>query len=604
MKLFAVFLACIVATQAIPQCPGYSYWCSHNFWVFPYPSSYCYRIPFDRSWCTARYYSNCLVEFPKSIPVNTCEAEQSDIVGQVQKIRVKLEKERALIKSKMMAGRKDFEDLIDRLHLGYLGQFKAYLSRSVCVSTLDYHTRLIAYMAELARIKKRYLDQFDADVIKKDEQIKAFHERLLSQFQSCLTSRKSRVDQYELSLLSKAKEIQRVYAECLTQHVTKRVTWVVSVFKKIYDNNVKSQDFKVAMTNYEKHLNKEKSDLILAFAKKVSTAVAQMIDCYRCNYKCYFSTGCYGFSRRSFRKSSCSLPRAPRYCYKLVGLCAFNPEWKAPPCPVPTTPKKTPAVKETFDEKPYLLEIDNTAAKQGNELKLQVAKWKMQVLAWKIKSIATLFAKVETMYPKQTYCGQVWTTDEIDAFRKGLKAQVTSWITQQCTKLFAQITRINAMWTGRIESWRVQATAFIMRIKSRFTCCMANKTSKVTQYGIQMDQRIAAMRARLTQRLESAARHHKCLFDRFYECSFGKAPISTDPKITQLKKDYHDCIDTKVSRVIQLFNQFWIFNKPKFISIYECGFKCTPKVTVPTFRACYQWRFCAPSLSCFRFYCY
>ena len=61
------------------------------------------------------------------------------------------------------------------------------------------------------------------------------------------------------------------------------------------------------------------------------------------------------------------------------------------------------------------------------------------------------------------------------------------------------------MWTGRIESWRVQATAFIMRIKSRFTCCMANKTSKVTQYGIQMDQRIAAMRARLTQRLESVS---------------------------------------------------------------------------------------------------
>jgi len=604
MKLFAVFLACIVATQAIPQCPGYSYWCSHNFWVFPYPSSYCYRIPFDRSWCTAQYYSKCLVEFPKSIPVNTCEAERKDIPDQVQEIRVKLQKEREEIVKKMKAGRQDFEDLIDRLHLGYLGQYKAFLSRGLCPSTQDYQTRVNNYMAELKRIKERYLSQFDSDVMKKDEQIKAFHERLLSQFQSCLTSRKCRVDSYTLNLKTKAKEIQRVYEECLTQHIKKRVSWVISVFKKIYDDNIKSKGFKDAMDNYAQYLEEEKKDLIKDFVKKVTDAVTQMIESYRCNYKCYFRTGCYGFSRRSFRRSCVRMPCAPRYSYKLVGLCAFNPEWKAPPCPVPTTPKIKPAVVETFNHQKYLDDIDNTAAIQGNELKLKSALWRKEVDDWKVQTLKTLMARIETMMPKATYCKQAWTMNEVEAFRKGLREQATNWVNQQVLRLYAQITKVYNMWSQRIESWRVQARAFIMRIKSRFDCCMANKKSKVTQYTINMDQRIAAMRARLTQRLESSARHHKCLFDRFFLCSFGKAPISTDTEITKLKKEYHNCIDLKVSRVIQLFNQYWVMNKTKYIQHYECGFKCTPKVTVPTFRACYQWRFCAPSLSCFRFYCY
>merc|ERR1712038_948621 len=371
--------------------------------------------------------------------------------------------------------------------------------------------------------------------------------------------------------MGKAKEIQRVYEECLTQHIKKRVSWVISVFKKIYDDNIKSQNFKKAMDNYQKHLEQEKSDLIKDFAKKVTDAVTQMIESYRCNYKCYFRTGCYGFSRRSFRRSCVRMPCAPRYSYKLVGLCAFNPEWKAPPCPVPTTPKIKPAVVETFNHQKYLDDIDNTAAIQGNELKLKSALWRKEVDDWKVQTLKTLMARIETMMPKATYCKQAWTMNEIEEFRKGLRAQATNWVNQQVLRLYAQITKVYNMWSQRIESWRVQARAFIMRIKSR---------------------------------LESSARHHKCLFDRFFTCSFGKAPISTDTEITKLKKEYHDCIDLKVSRVIQLFNQYWVMNKTKYIQHYECGFKCTPKVTVPTFRACYQWRFCAPSLSCFRFYCY
>ena len=57
------------------------------------------------------------------------------------------------------------------------------------------------------------------------------------------------------------------------------------------------------MINYEAELTAQVNADVAAFQGEVDTAVAALKESYRCNYKCYFNTGCYGFNRRSFRQT-------------------------------------------------------------------------------------------------------------------------------------------------------------------------------------------------------------------------------------------------------------------------------------------------------------
>ena len=65
-----------------------------------------------------------------------------------------------------------------------------------------------------------------------------------------------------------------------------------------------SETFEDAMCAYQELLDSDKAWYVEKFKEKIDAAVQELKDCYRCNYKCYFNTGCYGFNRRSFRKTT------------------------------------------------------------------------------------------------------------------------------------------------------------------------------------------------------------------------------------------------------------------------------------------------------------
>ena len=597
MKFFAVFLAFIVAAQA-SSIPGYSYWCSRNFCVFPTPNSYCYRLPFNRNWCNAKYYASCLREYPCPDPSskNLCEEELTDINTFVGTIRTKLEGKRCDIQEALEKKLPAFTCTVKNLHCRYLSTFKSYLARVICSTSSDYANRVQKYEERLEELECDAIEKFNNDIAKIIQQIKCFHDQILASFKKCLETRKCRVEAYESSLEQKSCDIQEKYEQCLTSHMSKRKQWVICIFNTIYCNNIKTPNFNTIMATYQGLLDNDKTWYVNEFKKKIEAAVTQLLDCYRCNYKCYFNTGCYGFNRRSFSQKCKSLPQPPKYNYKLVRVGLFNPTWKG--CPAPEPKEKT---TETFEKQPYLTCITNTYQKYLRDLCAKVEEWKGKVTTWKCESDTTLKARISCMKPKSK-CGKAPTTAEIEEYQRKLRGYADSWLNQYECRFNGQIDSIDRQWKCQIESWKTKAESYICKVKSQFDCCMASKCTKTSSYEAVLDRKICQLRQQLNKKLQAMLCQHKNLFNSFYKCSFGCKV--TDASIILLKTDYIACVDQKVQTILTQFDDFWCTEKPKYLAVYSCGIKCKPKVSIVGLRTSFKWNFCKPSLSSFfRYYC-
>merc|ERR1739838_45814 len=121
---------------------------------------------------------------------------------------------------------------------------------------------------------------------------------------------------------------------------------------------------------------------------------------------------------------------------------------------------------------------------------------------------------------------------------------------------------------NRISCWHSSAKAYVMRVKSQFDCCVANKNSKTCTYTSNLKAKNAAQKLQLQNRLKCMADQHKLQYDRFHTCAFA-----VDTVYNILKTEYK-----------------------------KCGDKCTARVTTPCLRLCYNWNFCAPSISYCKFY--
>jgi len=592
-------VACFVAAQAT-SLPSYQSWCNSNFWLFPDQSYYRYTLPFNRAWCTPQFY-DFLKEFPQPVLGGTdmCEAEQADITCITAGYKTKLADKRTEFKCLLEAGLPAFKQAIDQIHATYQSNFETNLQRVLCRTSSEYILKVAQYSGELTKLKNAAVCRFNNSVTQIMAKIKSFHEQIIANFESCLTTRKSRVDSYILRLNQRSTEIQQRYASCITDAITKRVSWVRSVFTALYSNQIKqATDFETAMSNYKTMLDCEKANLIAAFKTKIDAAVLKLKNSYRCNYKCYFNTGCYGFSRRSYRRSCTRLPSPPRYNYKLVSVSAFKPQWKG--CRSSTVPAKT-TTTEQFDAAAYNRQIDDLACQWLNYITAKVTEWKGKVTTWKSNSFTSMKSTISTMYPRGSP-GQLFTQCQIDAYRARLEREAQTWLDNRERELLAQITSCETQYRTQVNNWKSNAKAYITKVKQQFDACILNKQQRVQQYTCQLDQMIANRKSQLTQKLNAMANRHKLYFRQFYQCSFGLNP--TDNMIKKLKTDYEACVDQKVRDVIAQYDLFWCTEKPKLIEIYKCSFKCLPRVSIPQLRINVQYRFCPPQLSYFfRSYC-
>merc|ERR1712038_1703362 len=297
----------------------------------------------------------------------------------------------------------------------------------------------------------------------------------------------------------------------------------------------------------------------------VDAAVKEMKENYRCNYKCFFQTGCFGFSRRSFSRSCVRFPTPPKYNFKFFGMCAFNADWNG--CAYSCLRTCSVAEKNpTFDDQTHIDAINAKTTGYKAELAAKVAEWKKQIADWKVQ------------------------------------AQARTWIDLKEKELLAQVTCIETRITARINSWHISALAYISKIKEQFNCCVNNRNAKIISYNACLATKRSTQRAQLLKRLTAHADQHKCVFDRFYECSFSDLP--EEDVFVAAKAAYKACVDQKVLDVLAKFDAFWDKMEPKLREHYCCGFKCMAKVTTPCLNLCYNWNFCAPSTRSCRFlYC-
>jgi len=598
MKFVAVFLACIVAAQAATySCPSYDYWCSHSFHVLPPQHYYCYTVPFKSSWCTSKYYANCLAEFPqKKDP--SCEDEIKDMDAFIAVYENKLLAAREAIKAEMNQGLAAFTQQIDELHASYIATFKLYLKNCYAEGSAEYVARVVSYIAELAAAKTRALTNFANAVSSNMLRIKAFHDRIIANFRSCLEGRVLKIADYNKKMDSRSAEIKKKYSDCLKALVKKRIDWVTKVFEKLYAGTTKNA--KDAMDKYECDLIIQIAVFTNQFNSKVDIAVAEMKEKYRCNYKCFFQTGCYGFSRKSYSRSCVRFPTPPKYNFKFFGMCAFNADWNG--CAYSCLRTCSVAEKNpTFDDQTHIDAINAKTTGYKAELAAKVAEWKKQIADWKVKAQADLAEKIICLIPR-TYCGTAPTQVEIDAFHQQLQAQARTWIDLKEKELLAQVTCIETRITARINSWHISALAYISKIKEQFNCCVNNRNAKIISYNACLATKRSTQRAQLLKRLTAHADQHKCVFDRFYECSFSDLP--EEDVFVAAKAAYKACVDQKVLDVLAKFDAFWDKMEPKLREHYCCGFKCMAKVTTPCLNLCYNWNFCAPSTRSCRFlYC-
>jgi len=601
MKFVAVFLACLVAAEAATYAvPSYDYWCSHSFHVLPPRSYYCYTVPFKSEWCSAKFYADCLIEFPKTQQDDSCDAELTDIDAFLSEYETKLLGARQNIEIEMNQGLAPFTEQIDELHATYLDNFKLYLKNVYDESSEEYTSRVTAYETELGEARTQALANFATAVTNAIARIAEFHGKIIASFKTCLESRIVKINEYNTKMGERAAEIKTKYSDFLTAFVTKRIDWVKKVFEKLYAGTTKADSYAAAMEKYECDLIIQIAVFTGDFNSKVDEAVGKMKESYRCNYKCFFNTGCYGFSRKAYSRSCVQFPSPAKYNFKLYGMCAFNVNWKG--CAFKDLRTCTVAEKNpTFDDQTHITAIETKTTEYKTELAGKVEGWKAQIAEWKSNAQTGLTEKITCLIPKK-YCGTEPTEDEIVAFQQELQTQAQSWIDLKEKELLAHVTALESRIISSIDTWKTNAIAYIGKVKERFNACLAAKITKIADYKECLQTRITTQRAQLQKRLNDFAEKHKAQFDRFYECSFGDLP--EEQVFTDLKNSYKGCVDVKVGDVLAKFDAFWAEWQPQLEEHYECGYKCTVKVTTPCLNIKYNWNFCAPSISSCRFvYC-
>merc|ERR1712032_451263 len=513
------------------------YWCSHSFHVLPPRHFYCYRIPFNRSWCTTKFYADCLIEYPRPTGLHPkmCENERP-VEDLVREVTTKLAAARQRIENDLNKNLGTFISQIDNLHAQYIQTFTTYLKRAYGENCPQLAARVLAYTAELNAAKTAAVAQFRASIRSIMARIESFHGQLIARFRSCLTSRKARIDQFNIQIAQRVNAIVSHYRARLMAIVNKKVEFVRCIYERLYEGKQKPANF---------------ADFLAKFQAQLGLYVTQMKESYRWNSRCLFRTGCYGFSRKSFSRSCFRMPCAPRTSCKLIGVGPFKVDWHG--CAYRSL--RTCSVAEqtcTFDHDSHLRAITKKAVQHIGELTLKVATWKRQVEEWSRRATSTLCSHIDCLMPK-TFCGRAPTQAEIDAFRAACRTRAINWVAAKKTMLLAQIDALKVRIEAKIHCWERNAHAFIMKIKAQFDACFAQKRSKIIAFITGLDARRVAQRAAIVSRLNCLLAHHKTQFNRFYECAFGtKQPA--DGIINKMRLDYFRCADQKVLDVVAKFD--------------------------------------------------
>merc|ERR1739838_131646 len=359
----------------------------------------CYFLGMPRG-CSSFYFLMPIIRLlllHRSIPIMLVHwTILLQLLGRISKrfrFHMRRSKARTAIKDQLMKNKEEFLKQIDAMHALYQSTYERYLKSCAGLSAADLAARVKAY-ADILKASREQADKnYVAAVNSAIARIELFHAQILARFRSCITGRDAKLKSYNGQLKCRIESMITRYQNQLKAIASRRHSFVVSTFLKLYAGTAHVNTSTAMMVEYKKKLDKEVEKLVQDFRTKVEAVVKQLEESYRCNYKCYFQIGCRGFSRRSYSRSCVRFPSPPCYSYKLTGLCAFNADWNG--CAYNCL-RTCPAEQKVcvFDHDKYVKEVDAKKVQYEADLDKKVIEWTKQIEEWKKSAMASLKSKI------------------------------------------------------------------------------------------------------------------------------------------------------------------------------------------------------------------
>jgi len=583
MKLIAALLACVVACKCsfMPA--------SGDNWVnrmvpdgSPDGSYYLYQLPIRPEWYSAKYYRKQLVDFPVRTQL-TCSPEIANMEEFITAYEDKLKLKRDEIQAELEAHMKPFTDKIDQIHQKYLSDYKDNLTKELDAESEEYQTKTEEYSADLNEKKDKAVKDFEREVMNVIGRINAFHDRLMGNFKRCLETRNERIAEYNKLVDERAMKYKTRYLDCLNDGVEKRVEFVKGMLEKVL-----GEINEETMEEYRECLMKQVADLTAEFNSKVEEAVMKIKQGYRCNYTCYFKTGCYNFNRCKYSRTIVKLPALRRYNYVYVKVPKFSVDWKG----IEYKKLETcDAESYDFDEQKYRDELQTRADEYNKQLEEKMEGWKQQVKDWEVQALEELEARINMAVPTD-YNGVELTEEEMDAVVQNFREQASTWVDCQVKMLLVRLQKLQMRLSIGVRVWLKRADRYVSMVKKRYEDCLAKKEKQVSAYKECLQERINAYRSQLEDKLAKCLEVQMKYFNSFYDCSFKDIPDSN--KFASLKEAYKNKISARVSEVMQKFDDYWQMWQPQLVAHFACGVKCQHKMVAPCYNNKYQWKLVAP----------
>jgi len=579
MKLIATLFVCIVACECSLLTTN---WVNR---VVPDGSYYCYNLPIKMEWYSAKYYRKQLIDFPIRNQL-TCSPEITNMDEFITAYEDKLKVKRDEIQDELETHLKPFTDKIDEIHQQYMDNYKETLNKELEADSEEFQTKLQEYSESLTEKKEKAVKDFNREVMNTIGRINAFHDRLMGNFKRCLEARNERIAEYNSLVNERATKYKARYEECLKQGVEKRVEFVRCMLEEVV-----GEVSEETMEEYRQCLLEQIASSTAEFNSKVDEAVVKIKQSYRCNYTCYFKTGCYNFNRFKYSKTIVKLPALRRYNYVYVKIPQFNVDWNG------VEYKKLQTCdpeSDMFDEQKYRDDLEVQATEYRSKLEENVAEWQQQVEEWKVQATSELEERVKDSVPTE-YDGVELTEDEKDSIMNNLREQANTWVDCQVKIMSMRVKKLNMRLEIGIRVWLKRANRYVSMVKKRYEDCLIMKAKKVSSYKECLQERINSYRKHLEDKLAKCVEVQMKYFNSFYECSFRDIPNSD--KFSSLIEAYKNKIDARVLEVMQKFDGYWIKWQPQLEEHFECGVKCMHKIVAPCYNGKYKWNLMAPCTS-------
>jgi len=599
MKIVAVFLACIVASQAASfNIPNYDYWCRQNFCVVPHQSYYNYRVNFNRAWCQGHFYRGILCEFPKCLTPKGCEAEdQSDV--RLKEIEGRLLKVRQQIYTELMHPQQGWIKMLYELNYQYVCVFRDYYRHATGCAYTELEGRSGRYAAELEGYRRQAVARYNEHVHQIMARIEQYHRQIVQQFKECVEKRKHQVGGVHGKMNERAEKYIKSYKEKLEQLRSKKSRYVRLIFSKLYAGKSIPSEFEEVMRQWEEEMVRYDQTLVQAFHTKVMDAVQMVEKNYRCTYVCYFRNGCYSISRKY---SACDhLPSVPKCAMNLHFVGAFSADWNG--CSYKTLKTCSKEEQESggeFHYEKYIEKVHKKCEAYTKELEFKNKSWKKQVEEWCVYAMRGLEEIIVCRIP-QGYNGCPPTEAEVINYHNALRVQAKEWLHYHRQGMLHQISTVHERVHVRISQWKAHSEQYVHKLKANFHECMSGRQGKIDAYIKAVAEKRVHKREALIKTLTTKARFHLCSFDKFFYSVFGKD--TTNQMALDLRKHYVNCVDVKVKGIIEKFDHFQHYYEPRLITHYLCCHKCSVNFCVPSFRLMCKWNFCPPSIQSCQFRC-